>query len=64
MGRREHEQERLSCGLVTEGFSEYPHGDACRMWNEMREIEGGRFVPPARVPRIPLMYGVAAAKPV
>jgi hypothetical protein len=54
--------ELIDGGLVLERFVEYPHCNGVRMWNEMRELPGRRFMPPERIPGIPLMYGIVARR--
>lgn len=54
--------------LAGAGFSvlaleEYPHANGERQFHGMRELPGSRLVPPEGTPRVPLMYGISAAKP-
>lgn len=56
-------QVLLDAGFVLKAFREYPYANGCRLFEGMRELPGRRYVPPAEVPALPLMYGLAAAKP-
>jgi hypothetical protein len=53
----------LGAGLSLEVFREYPWSNGCVMWDGMRELPGRRFVPPAELPSIPMMYGLSAVRP-
>ena len=53
----------VAAGLVLETVREYPYANGCRLGQEMRELPGRRFLPPERVPAIPLMYGLSARHP-
>jgi SAM-dependent methyltransferase len=55
-------QALVDAGLTLERFSEYPYSNGFRAWNDMRELPGGRFAPPATVPSMPLMYGIVARR--
>jgi len=50
-------------GLILESLEEYPHANGERQFNGMREAPGRRAIPPENVPRVPLMYGLSAWKP-
>lgn len=49
-------------GLRIESLREYTHINGERPFAAMSELPGRRLVPPAGIPAIPLMYGVAARK--
>lgn len=51
----------LSAGLVLDRFHEYPWSNGCR-FGEMRELPGRRYLPPAKLPKFPMMFGVRATK--
>lgn len=50
-------------GLLVETLREYPFTNGERPFAAMRELAGRRQAPPADVPAIPLMYGIAARRP-
>lgn len=50
-------------GLRLAALREYPYVNGERPFARMRQGEGRRMHPPADVPAIPLMYGLAAEKP-
>lgn len=50
-------------GLMLTVLREYPYSNGERPFANMREGEGRRMLPPANIPAIPLMYGLAAHKP-
>ena len=50
-------------GLILRALEEYPYSNGERQFGGMRELAGGRVVPPEGVPRVPLMYGIAAESP-
>jgi SAM-dependent methyltransferase len=52
----------LEAGLVITALREYPYANGAKLFERMRETPGKRMVPPAEVPSLPLMYGVAARK--
>ena len=52
----------LDAGLVLEHFREYDYA-TFKIYHEMRELPGRRWVLPEGVPRFPLMYSIAARKP-
>lgn len=49
-------------GLTITTLREYPYMNGARLFNNMRESEGGRFYPPAGMPNLPMMYGLQAEK--
>ncbi|MBN3791492.1 class I SAM-dependent methyltransferase [Burkholderia sp. Ac-20353] len=53
----------LSAGLVIERFDEYPYANAWKGFDDMRELDGHRMTQPDYLPRLPLMYGIAARNP-
>jgi SAM-dependent methyltransferase len=53
----------LDAGLRLERFEEYPWSNGCVFGEHMRELPGRRFLPPAELPKMPMMYGIRAAKP-
>jgi SAM-dependent methyltransferase len=52
----------LDAGLVLEALREWPYSNGCLIHPGMRADENRRFHPPAGVPDLPLMFGVAARK--
>lgn len=50
-------------GFVLRALEEYPYSNGERQFSGMRELAGGRMVAPEGVPRVPLMYGIAAENP-
>jgi hypothetical protein len=50
-------------GLILNLLEEYPYANGERQFNRMRESEGRRLTPPENLPRVPLMYGIHATKP-
>jgi SAM-dependent methyltransferase len=53
----------LDAGLTLEVFREYPWSNGAMFHEQARELPGRRFLPPAGVPNVPLMYGIRAVKP-
>lgn len=53
----------LATGLRLEVFREYPHSNGCVFFDGMRELPGRRYLPPAGMPKVPMMYGIRAVKP-
>jgi SAM-dependent methyltransferase len=49
-------------GLRISVFEEYPYSNGERHFSGMRELPGGRMVPPESAPAVPLMYGVRAER--
>jgi hypothetical protein len=49
-------------GLRITALEEYPYANGERKFAGMRELPGKRMVPPERIPKIPLMYGIRAEK--
>ena len=56
-------QALIDAGLEIQVFREYPYSNGGKLWDDMREIEGGRMLPPETVPSLPLMYSLVARKP-
>jgi len=52
----------LDAGLTLTALKEYPYANGDRLFERMIETPGRRMVPPADVPNVPLMYGIAARK--
>lgn len=50
-------------GLTLERLDEYPYANGWKPFEGMRDIGGKRMAPPEGMPRIPLMYSLAARKP-
>lgn len=50
-------------GLVIECLTEYPYANGWKGFEDMVELDGRRMAPPARLPKLPLMYGLRARKP-
>ncbi len=53
----------LGAGLQLERLEEYPYANGWAGFDGMRDGGGGRMLPPADRPRLPLMYGLSARKP-
>ncbi|CAB3751612.1 hypothetical protein B7G54_04365 [Burkholderia puraquae] len=49
-----------SAGLATGRLTEYPYANGWKGFDGMRELDGHRMVPPDGMPRLPLMYAIAA----
>lgn len=49
-------------GLTLSVLEEYPYANGERQFSGMRELPGRRVIPPEGVPRVPLMYGLAAER--
>jgi hypothetical protein len=49
-------------GLVIERMVEFPYANGWRGFQGMRDVGGRRLAPPDDSPRIPMMYGIVAAK--
>lgn len=49
-------------GLAIERFEEYPYTNGWKPFQGMRELGGRRMAPPEGMPRIPLMYALAARR--
>jgi SAM-dependent methyltransferase len=56
-------QALLDAGLALRSFREYPFSNGGKLWNNMRESEGGRMLPPEGMPDLPLMFSVVMEKP-
>lgn len=52
----------LDAGLRLESLREYPYSNGCVFGEHMRELPGRRFIPPAELPSLPLMYAVSAVR--
>jgi SAM-dependent methyltransferase len=52
----------LAAGLRLESVAEYPYSNGAQTNRAMRELPGRRFVPPAELPAIPLMYSLCAVR--
>jgi hypothetical protein len=50
----------LDAGLVLKTFREYPYSNGATLREGMRDIGGNRFVPPADLPEMPLMFSIVA----
>ncbi len=57
-------QALIDAGLQVHSFREYPYSNGGKLWGEMRELPGGRMIPPEHIPSLPLMYSIVAEKPV
>lgn len=57
-------QALLDAQLLLRAFKEYPYTNGAKLWADMREEPGGRMLPPAHLPSLPLMYSLVAEKPV
>lgn len=53
-----------NAGLTLDVLEEYPYANGERQFNRMSERDGRRVIPPEDMPRVPLMYGIRAVKPV
>jgi SAM-dependent methyltransferase len=51
-----------AAGLRLRALREYPYSNGAKLFNDMRETEGRRMIPPERLPSIPLMYGLVVEK--
>lgn len=49
-------------GLTIERFDEYPYTNGWKPFEGMRDLGGRRMAPPEGMPRIPLMYALAARR--
>lgn len=56
-------QAVADAGLLLQTFNEYPYTNGAKLWNNMRELPGGRMIQPEHLPSIPLMFGIRAMKP-
>jgi len=56
-------QALIDAGLELRVCREYPYSNGGKLWDDMREIEGGRMLPPETVPSLPLMYSLVLQKP-
>ncbi len=52
----------VHAGLILTAFNEYPYMNGAKIFNGMRETDGGRMIPPEHIPSLPLMYGLSAEK--
>jgi len=55
-------QALLDAGLELRSFREYPYSNGGRLWDNMRELPGGRMIQPEKMPNLPLMYSLVAEK--
>lgn len=53
----------LDAGLRLAAFREYPYSNGCVFFDGMRELPGRRYLPPAGMPKVPMMFGIRAVKP-
>ncbi|MEO0565700.1 MAG: class I SAM-dependent methyltransferase, partial [Chloroflexota bacterium] len=53
----------LSAGLAITHLREHPYINGWQASQDMRPIEGSRYIVPEHMPTIPLMYSIAATKP-
>jgi SAM-dependent methyltransferase len=53
----------LAAGLRLEVFREYPYSNGCVFFEGMRELPGRRYLPPAAMPKVPMLYGIREVKP-
>ena len=56
-------QALIDAGLNLRSFREYPYANGARQFEGMRELPGGRMVPPEGMPNLPLMCSFVAEKP-
>jgi SAM-dependent methyltransferase len=57
-------QALIDAGLRLRSFREYPYANGGKLWGGMRELPGGRMLPPEHLPSLPLMYSIVAEKPI
>jgi len=50
----------IDAGFILNALNEYPFMNGAKLMSNMIEGENGRMYPPDRLPRLPLMYGLAA----
>lgn len=55
-------ESAIQAGLVIQTFKEYPYSNGARLLDDMIEIPGRRMISPARLPSLPLMFGMVAQK--
>ena len=55
-------QALIDAGLQLRTFREYPFMNGAKLFNDMRDVEGGRTVPPERLPSLPLMFGIVVER--
>jgi SAM-dependent methyltransferase len=53
----------IDAGLTLAALREYPYMNGAKLLARMREEPGGRMLPPAELPSLPLMFGLVARKP-
>lgn len=53
----------LDAGLLLSALREYPYSNGYKPFEVMQALPGGRFRLPDAMPRLPLMFGLAAHKP-
>lgn len=54
----------IGAGLAIDVFREYPYSNGFKGFDGMVELAGRRWAPPSRIPWMPMMYAIAARKPV
>ena len=57
--RRSRERARIGRAAI-DRLTEYPYANGWKGFDGMRELDGRRMVPPDHMPRLPLMYAIAA----
>lgn len=57
-------QALIDAGLTIERLKEYPYANGWVGFESMRSSGGGRMLPPETMPSLPLMYAIAAVKPI
>lgn len=57
-------QSLLDAGLVLETLREYPYSRGCQLHEGMVEIEPRTYAMPPTMPNVPLMFALAARRPV
>lgn len=55
-------QALIDAGLAIETIREYPYSNGAKLFDDMVEVEGRRFMRPEGEPNLPLMWGVTAVK--
>ena len=52
----------LKSGMTLTAVQEYPYANGCRFFRDDQEAEERRILPPAHMPSLPMMYGLAMTK--
>jgi SAM-dependent methyltransferase len=52
----------LEAGLTLESLREYPYSNGCKLFDDMIELPGRRFVPPPGRPQLPQMFSLTARR--